>query len=135
MHTVYTVSDLQASFKSLTAKLGAAQSFATERQDDGAGHVEKNGSTFALVYTERGEEISRVESTEPDEILYHLVEEVAVGQASDFEVGHRRKNEDSRRQWFALAESKLRALNPAWGDRYAAHVAEVLSRYPFVDKQ
>jgi hypothetical protein len=57
MHAAYTVSDLQASFKSLTAKLGAAQSFATERQDDGAGHVEKNGSTFALVYTERGEEI------------------------------------------------------------------------------
>jgi hypothetical protein len=132
---IKTLTDLETAYYGYIDRLApnsrASHPLNFARQDDGSYHVERRGDVFAVVSTERGSENSRFESRDPDAILYHLVESETSTLASREVSIH--KGEDSRRQWFALAEAKLRALKPEWGDRYAAHVAEILSKHPYDD--
>ncbi|KAH7100492.1 immunity protein 38-domain-containing protein [Auriculariales sp. MPI-PUGE-AT-0066] len=107
--------------------------FHTAPQHDGSPHVEKHGDIWALIVTERGSENSRIESKDPDDILYELAEGIASTLGSKAEAAHRRPKEDSRRQMFARAEAMLRKIKPEWGDRYAADIADILSRHPYND--
>jgi len=74
--------------------------FSTIPQHDGSPHIEMEGDDYCFVVTERGQEYERIRSTDPDEILYLLVEGVTSIVATKFELENRVENQDGRRIWF-----------------------------------
>jgi len=96
-------------------------------------HIEFDGSLFHFVVVERGQELERISSPEPREILFHVFEMVTFSMAGQYELHHRRLNEDSRRQMFAVQLDLLGQLAPDWQQRTRARLDEVLRKHPFVD--
>jgi hypothetical protein len=96
-------------------------------------HIEYDGVQFHFVVVERGREIERVSSPDPDVILYKVFEAVTFSMAGDYEVRHRRINEDTRRQLFETQLKLLGRLSDAWQRRAAAAQVAVLRDHPFSD--
>lgn len=107
--------------------------FATSPTHDGGPHIERHGSTYACVYTERGKENERRETDDPDDILYWLVSIVTGVVARDYELEHRNPDVDSRRIWFELDVELLTKIKPEWGDRKRTEYDRVLKDHPFRD--
>jgi hypothetical protein len=123
-------------FRQLTAGLDALPSykrFATVPTHDGAPHAERNGSVFAYVVTERGQEYERRETSDPDELLYWFVSDVAWAAAQRFELNHRQRGMDFRRLLFQKHVALLSELRPEWGRRKQSEYDVVLRRVPFKD--
>jgi hypothetical protein len=106
----------------------------THRLDEGSPHVELVDGKYDYVVTERGSELQRRTARDEDELLYWLMSDVTKGIAIRLEARHRRRGQDSRRQWFARDVELLGSLNPEWGERKRLEYIEVLSTYPFRDK-
>ena len=123
-------------FGELTAGLDAHPSlkrFTTDPTHDGGPHAEYAGGVFAYVVTERGQELERRETLDPEELLYWLVSDVAGAAARRYELNHRRPGVDSRRLWFQKHVELLSGLRPEWGRRQQAEYDAVLRRHPFED--
>lgn len=108
--------------------------FRTEPSHDGAAHIEYDEGTFFYVNTERGSELRRRRTNDPDELLYWLTRDAASVAASDWEMWHRREGEDSRRQWFKLEIELLEQVSEEWAARRREAQREVLKRHPFRDE-
>ncbi|MGO1165102.1 MAG: Imm63 family immunity protein [Janibacter sp.] len=93
---------------------------------------EEAGRLF-LRARERGKLVLDEDHGDVESLVAAIVTRAAVGMAMDYEVRHRRPNEDSRRQWFHLGERWLGRVEPAWGDRLHEDHARVLQSAPFVD--
>ena len=123
-------------FLQLTAPLDAhpsCKAFDTTPTDNGKAHAEHRGGTFAYVVTERGRELERRETGDPDELLYWLVADVARDAAQRYELRHRRPGVDFRRLLFQKHVDLLAEICPAWAERTRLEYEEVLRRHPFVD--
>jgi hypothetical protein len=124
-------------FHRLTQELDAHPAykrFSTVPTNDGGPHAELNAGVLAYVVTERGKELERRETDNPDELLYWLVSDVAGDAARRYELNHRKSGVDSRRLWFEKHVELLSALNPAWGHRKQTEYDEVLKRNPYRDR-
>ena len=131
-----TLDAIRDAFVRLTAGLDAhpsSKAFDTSPTDNGKAHAEQRGSTFAYVVTERGRELERRETGDPDELLYWLVADVARDAAQRYELKHRRPGVDSRRLFFQRHLELMSQLRPAWGERTRQEYERVLERHPFSD--
>jgi hypothetical protein len=99
-------------------------------QQDGTAHIEAIAGEFHYVVTERGQELSRIKSANPDDILYWLVRVVTCTVAQNYELHHRDENRDGREIWMPYHVQLLAAIHPEWGDRQAAEYAEILRNNP-----
>lgn len=108
-------------------------SFRTSAAHDGSPHVEKRGSIYSFVVTERGNEYERRMTADPDELLYWLVSGVVFSAAVWWESKHRRANEDSRRAFFCKEIEWLSELSSDWAARKRTEINEVLRTHPFSD--
>jgi hypothetical protein len=98
-------------------------------------HIDIDGNgRYNYVVVERGEELSRDIAADTNDLLFMIFSGVTFSLACDFEVKHRRKNEDSRRQLFAKQEELLGMLNKEWRIREQKEHQEILKRHPFNDK-
>lgn len=105
------------------------------RSDDGARpHIEYANGKFHFVVVERGQELDRVSSHDPDEIVYRVMQCVTSEMATAHELRHRRRGEDPRRIMFATQLELLGRLSESWRAREAARQAEILGRHPFRDE-
>lgn len=107
--------------------------FATTPTHDGGPHIEKHGSIYAWVVTERGHEHERRETDDPDDVLYWLVCGVTTRVAQDYELQNREPTVDSRRMWFNLNVELLRDIKAEWGARKRAEYDRILRDHPFSD--
>jgi hypothetical protein len=82
---------------------------------------------------ERGEETLREPFLDLDGLLCRIFESVTFSMASQFELTHRRSNEDFRRQLFAKQLEYLAALSPNWVLHLRSDINATLSRHPFSD--
>lgn len=102
------------------------------RPDEGH-FVRESEAGLELVYTERGQEsverFSRVE-----DLVFEVVCGVAVAYAQAHELRHRRRGEDSRRQWFALQVELVERADAGLAARLRERQAGVLARFPFDDQ-
>ncbi len=98
------------------------------RSEDGARHHIEVSSDGAMhwVVVERGEELDRRTTLDRDELFYWVFQTVTFSMASDYEVTHRRPDEDSRRQLFTVQLDLLATLNPLWQVRRAASISQYL---------
>lgn len=102
-------------------------------REDGTPHIEINGA-YDFVVSERGKEFERRSSSDIDELLYWVFRTVTFSLAADYECGHRRAGEDSRRQLFAIQLDMLKKLSPDWAEREDAYLRGVLRQHPFQDR-
>jgi hypothetical protein len=98
-------------------------------------HVEIDGKgRYNYVVVERGEELSRDIATDTGDLLFMIFSDVTFSMACDYELRHRRKNEDTRRQQFSKQEELLGLLREEWRMRQQIEHQQILERHPFNDK-
>src|SRR5262249_7660203 len=124
---------IQARVTALATRLGKP-GFAIDARPlgDGTPHIEVTDAYY-FVSSERGEEYERRRTTDLDELLYWIIAGLTSQRSWDYEVRHRIRGEDARRQAFAEQIELLAILSPAWAHRQKAEQAEILSRHPFRD--
>ncbi len=94
--------------------------------------VDKNGQLYYVI-VERGQELRRDYAADLDDLLYRIFVDITFSMACSFEVRHRIKNEDFRRQGFSKQEHLLGLLNEKWKIREQAEHEWILKSYPFDD--
>jgi len=95
--------------------------------------VEFNNGQYHYIVTERGFELHKKTTTDPNELLRWLVIDLTRAEAQDYELRHRNNNEDSRRQLFAKHIELLRSIDLAWAEKQKKYYNEILAKYPFND--
>jgi hypothetical protein len=102
-------------------------------RDDGTPHIEVDGN-YHYVTCERGRELKRNTTSDPDMLLYWIANNMAWSVASTLEVGTRRPREDSRRQLFRLWRDRLASVDETWAARLDREISSILEQHPFVDQ-
>ena len=137
MSKITTVEGIGRRFRELAADLDVHpyyKKFHTTPQHDGSPHIEKEGDQFCFVVTERGSELERIRTNDPDEILYMLLEGVTMVVATDYELKNRVEGTDGREVWFPYQEKLLYDLKPEWGARKRHEHQRILTAHPFRKK-
>ncbi len=105
------------------------------RTEDGARpHIEANSRVYSLVVIERGQELSRLETQDLEELLYHIFEKVTHGLAWDYERAHRVETQDNRRIAYRKQVELLTQISGDWGRRQAQKHELTLRQHPLDDK-
>ena len=130
-----TLSLVKKRYYAIAQQLGAPTKhvrFATTPQHDGSPHVEYEGPELHYVVTERGQEFERRKTRDPDEMLYWFISDLTWSMASDWELAHRVKGEDFRRQLFRKDIELLSTINEDWASRKRTKYEKLLGEpYPF----
>lgn len=111
-----------------------AYTFLTERQDNGAPHVEYADGVYYHVVTERGSELERKSYTNKNEILYRLVSDMTFWMAVAHEVKNRIEGQDFRRVMFAKWVELMERVGPEWSERTRGKIEETLRDNPYLDQ-
>ena len=116
-----TLEDIKTLVDKLAEKINVPQChFPTYGySNDGAQpHIEVdiNGQLYYVI-VERGEELRRDVALDTDDLLYRIFADITFSMAVDYEVNHRVKEEDFRRQMFAKQEELLGKLNDNWSKK------------------
>jgi len=128
-----TVEGIGNRFRELVSGLDVHPSyrvFHTTPQHDGSPHVEQQGKEYHFVVTERGTEYERRKTTDPDEILYWLLDGVTQVAATNYELKHRIEGRDGRTIWFPYQEKLLFDFKTEWGIRKQQEHLRVLRDHP-----
>jgi len=131
-----SISAIKSCYYSIARQLRAPAAhvpFATRPQHDGSPHVERAGDEFHYIVTERGLELKRRTTSDPDELLYWLVSDLTWAMASDYELAHRAPSQDSRRLLFKKHVELLAAVNSGWSQRQQVEYERILVEHPFRD--
>ena len=134
MNRITTVEGIGRRFRELVKHLDVHpcyKTFHTMPQHDGSPHIEQSGDEFDYVITERGSEYARFRTTDPDEILYKLVDSATQVAATNYELKHRIAGRDGREIWFPYQEDLLHAIKPEWGARKRDEHMRILINHPY----
>jgi len=116
--------------RALAARLGMGDGAVPTRELPDEGVFVRE---LEYVFTERGhEKIER--AADVDELLWFVFRDLTFGMATSFEVKHRRRGEDARRQMFAKQAELLDTLVPTWGARVRVAHDAILAEHPFDDQ-
>jgi hypothetical protein len=128
---------LRERYTALAAEVGAPASLAEFHEtptDSGAPHIECEGLAFCYVTTERGEELERRRTWDPDQVLYWLLHNLTFQMACDHGMKHRRPGKDFRRQLFARQLELLGMLKAEWRATCETELNAILQKHPFRDE-
>lgn len=97
-------------------------------------HVELDRSGLLYYFaTERGKENFRYLAKDVDDLLYKIFEGATLMMASNYELKHRVKGQDTRRIMFDEQRRLLGVLNEQWTVRRLREVELILAKHPFDD--
>jgi hypothetical protein len=113
--------------------LGTRRSFHTAAQHDGSAHVEVAADAYCYVVTERGTELERRRTRDPEELRYWLLSDVVFSLASEYELKHRIAGQDFRRLLFQKQVDLMGQLNPGWSERRTQEIQGTLSTHAYDD--
>lgn len=102
--------------------------------DSGAPHIEYEGGDLCYVITERGEELERRRTKDPDTVLYWLLSSLTFQMACDHAMQHRQPGMDFRRPLFAKQLELLGLLQSTWRAACDAELNTTLQKHPFRDE-
>lgn len=109
-------------------------SFLTERLDNGSPHVEFADGQYHYIVTERGMELARQTTSDPSQILYWLIYDLAFWMGVAYEFKNRVDGQDCRRIIFAHTIELVKRADQTMADRLARHWQKTLTENPFVDQ-
>jgi Immunity protein 63 len=130
------IQEMRKKFNEIVEGLNAHDSYKVFHESpkhDGSPHVEKIGNEWNFVVTERGSEIERIKSSDPDYILYLLVCCVTHNMATTYELKNRIPGIDGRRIWFEYDINLLQKINKNWGIIKRQEYDKILLKNPFTD--
>jgi hypothetical protein len=134
--TELSIEKIQLEFNEYCRRINPALSerfIQTTRGDDGTSHLEITDDTYHYIVTERGLELNRKSTRDKDELLYWLIDELAWGMASTYELKNRIKGQSFRRLFFAKNIEFLNRANPAWAERKQKEFDAILVIHPYDD--
>ena len=132
------LADIKTLVDSLAEKIKAPQNLLPtygKTVDSAHPHIEidSNGRLYYVI-VERGEEIRRDLAVDTNDLLFKIFAGVTFSMACSFELKHRKKNEDFRRQLFSKQEELLGSLDKEWEIRQRKDHQRTLTAHPFEDK-
>lgn len=92
-----------------------------------------DGNGYHFVEMERGKINKQIDCIKEEDILFIVFSKITFALASEFELEHRRANEDSRRQLFAKQLELLKSIDYGFAKRRKKRIDEILRIYPFHD--
>lgn len=133
-----TLDSIKSRFYELSRQVDSPNAtFRTTPGHDGSAHCEVDDVAYHYVVTERGQEIERRSSSDPDEMLYWLISDVTWGMAINYELQNREtastKRIDGRRVWMPYHVELLQKVDQQWADRKQAEYDATLSTHPYND--
>lgn len=128
-----TISAIRARFHRLLKKIGLRETLRATMDCDAAPYLEIVNDEYHYVVNERGAELVRRRTTDPDEVLYWFISNVISDIAGEYELTHRIEGVDSRRLWFAKEIEWLAQINEEWGRRKQKEFETILKDHPYND--
>ena len=112
------------------------QHIQTRPTNNGDAHVEVVDGMFNYVVTERGTELVRRITSDSEDLLYWLIDDVTFSISCKFNAPlfHYLIRKDPRRQRIKKNLDLLDVVSPEWAARKRIYYADVLRRYPYRDK-
>lgn len=132
------ISTIKSRYYSIARLLNAPKRhvmFAMQPRMDGGPHIERVGDAYAYIVSERGSELQRRITRDPEELLYWLVSNLTWDMANEYELSHRREHVDPRRLLFEKHLALLAQANPQWSAAKRIEYDSVLRSHPFRDAQ
>jgi len=133
-----SISTIKSRYYSIAKKLNASSKhilFALTPQGFGYPHIEVHEPEYHYVITERGNELERRCTTDPNELLYWLTSDLTLRMASDWELENRVEGQDSRRLIFKHDIELLEFINNEWAKRKKSYYDKILENHPYNDQQ
>ena len=136
MDKVYSLREIKMEVDRLAARVGAPADLLPTYgySEDGARpHIEVDARGYHYVVVERGAELSRIATSDFDELLFHVFEHVTFELACQYELKHRVEHQDVRRLLFQRQIELLTMLSPVWAEMESQDHERVLRKHPFND--
>ena len=92
-----------------------------------------DGNGYHFVEMERGKINKQIDCIKEEDILFIVFSKITFALASEFELEHRRANEDSRRQLFAKQLELLDRISADYANKYQCEIDEILKKHPYKD--
>lgn len=125
-----TLDDVEREVRRLAAVIGAPDAglptFGSSI-DGGHPHVELDGPVLSWVVRERGRELTRRSTRDPDELLYWVFEQITFAMAIRWVGLHRRAEEQYRAQLWRRQFELLGAIDTEWSARRARELGPLLA--------
>jgi hypothetical protein len=94
-------------------------------------HLEWDQEGYHWVVIERGKEMKRISSRDPEDILYQVFQSVTFEMASSFSTRNPDKKEDFRRKLWSHQLELLRRIKPSWAEKRNLEIEAILLKAPF----
>lgn len=88
---------------------------------------------FHYVIKERGRLLKQIDCDNTDDILYLIFNHITFELAVDYEVEHRKENEDFRRQLFKKQIALMNKVNRNFSKRRKKEIDAILEKAPYKD--
>ena len=93
--------------------------------------IDEDGYNY--VVSERGIEFKRQHTKDIAKLLYWIFKDIEFNIASEYELNHRKSNEDSRRQLFAKIIELMELIDPKFAKWEKKEIAKILKENPYCD--
>ena len=133
--TAKTLDEIREQYVTLCRQAGVQSRFNTSPQNDGSAHVELLSGTYLYVITERGSELERRSTQNPDELLYWLVSYSVFAEAADYELRNRVRGRSFRRMLFEREVELFGRISQDWARRKRNQIEDILAKSPFDDQR
>jgi hypothetical protein len=132
---ILSTAELRALIIRLGAKIGLSEARLgkVDEANDFAAPFIFSTNRYHWVVREHGQEVQHKTTTDLDQLLYWMFENVTHGLASDFALEHREPQQDFRRMLFQKQLDLIEKLEPSWRHRLATRLNDILSDAPFAD--
>ncbi len=135
--TAKTLDDIQQAVLKLARRIDVPGYFLPtygHAMGDARPHIEVDQRGFHFVIVERGQELDRKTTLDPNELAYWIFETATFSMAVDFELHHREQGKDCRRMFFLKQEELLGLLDASWRKRLEEYHQQILRKHPFDDQ-
>jgi hypothetical protein len=132
-----SLSEIRTKVEELAKKIDAPQkyfpSFGT-MEVEGHPYITLDQSGYAhYEVKERGQECEHLRFVNIDDLLYKIFFDITLIMANQYELNHRKDDQDSTMIMFSHQENLLENLSNDWGDRIKKHHESILRTGPFED--
>ncbi len=138
MTKIYSISTIRKKVREYGKRINAPSHLLSVRSSsDGFGtpHIEIKKKEYNYVISERGTEFERRQTKNLDKLLYWIFKSIVFNIASEYELEHRKPNEDFRRQLFAKQIELMEKLDSKFAFWEKEDLEKILKEHPFDDDE
>ena len=136
MINLYSISTIRKKIREYGKKINAPKHLLTVRTTSegfGTPHIEINEKGYNYVVCERGTEFERRQTKDLNKILYWIFKSIVFRMASDYELEHRKPDEDFRRQLFAKRIELMEKVDSKFALWEKKEIEKTLKEHPYDD--